>query len=73
MSENNEWVVPCRDLAGRRRKLTVFTSDEHVVVVSPPGETAVLGPLDVGRFRAALRDAVVQIAQPESNQAGDLV
>jgi len=73
VSAHNEWVVPCRDLAGRKRKLTVFTSDEHVVVVAPPGETAVLGPLDVGRFRAALRDAVVQIAQPDADQAGDLV
>jgi hypothetical protein len=30
-----------------------------VVLVAPPGETAILSPLDVGRLRAALRDAVV--------------
>lgn len=73
MSAQNEWVVPCRDLAGRKRKLTVFTSEEHVVVVAPPGETAVLGPLDVGRFRAALRDAVVHIADPDEDEADEVV
>ncbi|MCP2254546.1 hypothetical protein LY13_003315 [Prauserella aidingensis] len=73
MSDQNEWVVPCRDLAGRKRKLTVFSSDEQVVVVAPPGETAVLGPLEVGRFRAALRDAVVHLAQHDQDEAGETV
>ncbi|WP_179118385.1 hypothetical protein [Saccharothrix sp. ALI-22-I] len=39
--------------------MTVFVSQGHVVVTVPPGETAVLTPLEVGRLRAALRDAVV--------------
>lgn len=55
----DEWSVSCRDLAGRKRDLTVFVSSGRVVVVAPPGEAAVLEPLDVGRLRAALRDAVV--------------
>ncbi|MET0134702.1 MAG: hypothetical protein ABW215_14050 [Kibdelosporangium sp.] len=59
MSGRKEWSVSCRDIAGRRRDLTVFVSGGRVVLVSPPGETAVLSPLDVGRLRAALRDAVV--------------
>ncbi|GAB3384830.1 hypothetical protein [Amycolatopsis echigonensis] len=59
----NEWTVGCRDLAGRRRDVTVFvSSDDKVVLVAPPGEAAVLGPLEVGRLRAALRDAVVATA-----------
>jgi hypothetical protein len=33
------------------------------VLVAPPGETAVLLPLDVGRLRAALRDAVVDASR----------
>lgn len=55
----DEWSVTCRDLAGRKRDMTVFVSSGRVVVVAPPGEAAVLEPLDVGRLRAALRDAVV--------------
>ncbi|GAB2974949.1 hypothetical protein LWP59_31400 [Amycolatopsis acidiphila] len=57
----DEWSVSCRDLAGRKRDLTVFVSSGRVVVVAPPGEAAVLEPLDVGRLRAALRDAVVMM------------
>jgi hypothetical protein len=56
-----EWSVGCRDLAGRRRDVTVFVSQDKVVLVAPR-EAAVLGPLDVGRLRAALRDAVVATA-----------
>lgn len=55
----NEWSVPCRDIAGRKRDLTVLAHSGQVVLVSPPGELAVLAPLEVGRLRAALRDAAV--------------
>ncbi|GAA3583944.1 hypothetical protein GCM10022222_80820 [Amycolatopsis ultiminotia] len=65
MAGQDEWSVGCRDLAGRRRDLTVFVSSEDkIVIVAPPGEAAVLGPLEVGRLRAALRDAVVAMASP---------
>lgn len=63
VATQDEWSVSCRDLAGRRRDLTVFISGGRVVVVAPPGEAAVLEPLDVGRLRAALRDAVVAVGQ----------
>ncbi|RZQ59714.1 hypothetical protein [Amycolatopsis suaedae] len=66
MAARDEWSVSCRDLAGRKRDLTIFTSNDRVVLVAPPGEAAVLGPLDVGRLRAALRDAVVAVAQAGS-------
>ena len=59
----NEWHVSCRDVAGRRRDMSVFVNHGQVVVISPPGETAVLSPLEVGRLRAALRDAVVTTAE----------
>ncbi|MGH3861458.1 MULTISPECIES: hypothetical protein [Actinokineospora] len=59
MSNSKEWSVSCRDIAGRRRDVTVFVRQGRVVLVAPPGETAILSPLDVGRLRAALRDAVV--------------
>jgi hypothetical protein len=61
VSTQDEWAVPCRDLAGRRRELTVFVNAGRVVLIAPPGEAAVLTSLDVGRLRAALRDAVLQI------------
>lgn len=63
VTPRDEWSIGCRDLAGRRRDVTVFVSSDKIVLVAPPGEAAVLGPLDVGRLRAALRDAVVAVAQ----------
>jgi hypothetical protein len=63
VTSHKEWAITCRDVAGRRRDLTVFVRQGRVVVVAPPGETAVLTPLDVGRLRAALRDAVVDASQ----------
>ncbi|MBK1786515.1 hypothetical protein [Prauserella cavernicola] len=69
MTVRDEWAISCRDLAGRKREMTVFVSADRVVVVAPPGETAVLAPLDVGRLRAALRDAVVQVARAEETEA----
>lgn len=59
VESHKEWLVSCRDVAGRRRDLAVFVDQGHVVLVAPPGETAVLAPLEVGRLRAALRDAVM--------------
>ncbi|RKT52964.1 hypothetical protein [Saccharothrix australiensis] len=67
MGTGKEWQVSCRDIASRRRDMTVFVSQGHVVVTVPPGEAAVLTPLEVGRLRAALRDAVVDASGvPES-------
>jgi hypothetical protein len=45
----------------------VFVRQGRVVLVAPPGETAVLNPLDVGRLRAVLRDAVVDAAMTQEN------
>lgn len=59
VSSHKEWWVTCRDIAGRRRDLQVIARQGQVVLVAPPGETAILTPLDVGRLRAALRDAAV--------------
>lgn len=62
----NDWAIKCRDLSGKRQELTVFTSSDRVVLVAPPGETAVLAPLDVGRLRAALRDSVLHLGSPHT-------
>jgi hypothetical protein len=62
---HQQWHVGCRDVAGRRRDMSVFVNQGNVVVVLPSGETAVLTPLEVGRIRAVLRDAVVVAASQE--------
>ncbi|WP_020663234.1 hypothetical protein [Amycolatopsis benzoatilytica] len=55
----SQWVAACRDIAGRRREILVLpTDDDRVALVFPPGEVAVLEPLQAGRLRAALRDAL---------------
>jgi hypothetical protein len=65
-----EWVVPCRDVANRRRHLTVSVSQGHVVVTTPPGETAVFEPLATGQLRAALRAALFAAAVEAETRAG---
>jgi hypothetical protein len=67
VTSHKEWSIICRDVAGRRRDLTIFVRQGRVVLVAPPGETAVLNPLDVGRLRAVLRDAVVDASQTQGN------
>lgn len=62
-----QWVAACRDMAGRRREILVLpTDDDRVALIVPPGEIAVLEPLQVGRLRAALRDAVFALDDPEN-------
>jgi hypothetical protein len=51
------WRVPCGDLIGRERAVTVFVEDNQVVLVSPPGETARLTTGQLGQLRAALNEA----------------
>lgn len=65
VSVRKDWLISCRDVSGRRRDIIVFTDRGRVVVVAPPGETAVLSVLEVGRLRAALRDAVLEAAEAD--------
>ncbi|MGB3442247.1 MAG: hypothetical protein WBA97_26175 [Actinophytocola sp.] len=67
MTNHKEWSITCRDLTGRRRDLTVFVRQGRIILVAPPGETAVLNPLDVGRLRAVLRDAVVEASRTQES------
>nr|WP_246477733.1 hypothetical protein [Saccharothrix ecbatanensis] len=62
-----QWLAACRDIAGRRREILVLpTGNDRVALVFPPGEVAVLRPLQVGRLRDALRDAVLALDDPET-------
>lgn len=67
-SKPGQWVAACRDVAGRRREILVLpTDDDRAALVFPPGEVAVLEPLQAGRLRAALRDAVFTLDDPETH------
>ncbi|WP_158886000.1 hypothetical protein [Amycolatopsis anabasis] len=65
---NGEWSIAGRDLDGRKRPVSVVVWGERVVVASA-GEYAVLSPLEVGRLRAALRDAALTAAGEEPPRA----
>ena len=54
------WRVSCRDVINRERFLTVLIDRDRVVLVGPPGETAVLSPVQVGQLSEALREAADQ-------------
>jgi len=53
-------LVPCRDVAGRRRNIVVFADGDRIVLTAPPGETVILEPLEVGELRAALHDSAAE-------------
>ncbi|MEU6261722.1 hypothetical protein [Saccharopolyspora shandongensis] len=65
MEPTKQWHVDCRDVAGKRRDVSAFVNQGYVVMIAPPGETVVLSPLEVGRLRAVLRDAIVLTATLE--------
>ncbi|TVT55318.1 hypothetical protein FNH05_09670 [Amycolatopsis rhizosphaerae] len=63
------WVAACRDIAGRRREILILpTDDDRVALVFPPGEVAVLEPLQAGRLRAAVRDAALALGDPVTRE-----
>jgi hypothetical protein len=55
--------IRCTDFAGQRQQIIVLTYHDNVVLVAPPGATAVLTCLQVGALRAALRAAILDAAQ----------
>ncbi|AOS60891.1 hypothetical protein [Actinoalloteichus hymeniacidonis] len=51
------WLVDCRDVANRPCVITVLVDNGKVVLLGPPGETAVLTQAEVGRLRTVLQEA----------------
>lgn len=51
------WNISCGDVINRDRCLTVLVDQNKVVLVGPPGETAVLSRGQLGQLRDALREA----------------
>jgi hypothetical protein len=54
------WRINCGDVVNRERCLTVLVERNRVVLVGPPGETAVLTAGQLSQLRAALREAAEQ-------------
>jgi hypothetical protein len=54
------WHISCGDVINRDRCLTVLVDQNKVVLVGPPGETAVLSRGQLGQLRDALREAAEQ-------------
>lgn len=52
-----EWRIRCQDVANRERFLTVFVEHGKVVLVGPPGESAVLSADQLSQLRTALQEA----------------
>jgi hypothetical protein len=52
------WRIGCRDVINRERHLTVLVERNQVVLIGPPGETAVLTAGQIDQLEAALREAV---------------
>jgi hypothetical protein len=60
VSARKDWPISCQDAVGRQRDVIVLADGERVVVVAPPGGTAVLTLSEVNRLRAALLDAIAE-------------
>ncbi|GAA2990233.1 hypothetical protein LV75_002945 [Actinokineospora diospyrosa] len=60
VGERRVWRIACGDVINRDRCLTVLVEKNKVVLVGPPGETAVLSSGQLGQLRDALREAAEQ-------------
>ena len=59
------WWVDCLDPFGRDRAMTVLVEHDRVVLVAPPGETAVLSPQQTRRLHRALDRAAGDLGLSE--------
>lgn len=57
----DEWRIRCHDVVSRDRCLTVLVDKGRVLLVGPPGETAVLTTEQLSQLRNALKEAAVQV------------
>jgi hypothetical protein len=56
-AQSRQWRIRCQDAANRERFVTLFVEHGRVVLVGPPGESAVLTPGQLSLLRSALQEA----------------
>lgn len=57
-----ERLAPCRDMAMRRGQVVITPTEDGLVALGlPQGEVVALEPLQVGRLRGRLRDALWEL------------
>lgn len=61
---NSQWLVECSDPFGRYRAMTVLVRRDEVVVVAPPGESAVLSVQQIRDLDEALAGAAANSGWP---------
>ncbi|WP_110344072.1 hypothetical protein [Prauserella flavalba] len=67
---NGPWTVMCRDFAGRERPLRVVVRGAEVVIMAPPGETAVLDHAAFAQLRSAVAQAAQAVTAPAPGAPG---
>ena len=61
----SRWYVSCLDPFGRDRSITVVATKDHVLLVTPPGQSAVLTPGQAKRLDAVLAEAMTRLERRE--------
>jgi hypothetical protein len=64
------WSAVCRDFAGRERTLHVVVRGAEVVIVAPPGETAVLDQTALAQLHSAVERAAQVAKAPAPGAPG---
>ncbi|WP_434438910.1 hypothetical protein [Lentzea sp. E54] len=60
MAEPQGWIH-CHDPFGRDRSMTVLVEDDRVLLVTPPGETAVMSATQTRRLGSLLDQATAKM------------
>ncbi len=72
----DSWTVRCRDARGRRARLRVRLASTGISLALPSTGPWVLSPLEAGRLRGAVRDALLafdRLARDEHDDEPDAV
>jgi hypothetical protein len=64
MAEPQGWI-DCHDPFGRDRSMTVLVENDRVLLVAPPGESAVMSATQTRRLHQLLDQAAATSAAPE--------
>lgn len=62
------WIVRCRDHRGARTEIQVRLGDEGLVITSDSAGPWTLTPLEAGRLRGAVREALLTLDRAGTEQ-----